>query len=201
MVVTDRDDVAKQIKVLRSHGMTSLTWDRHRGHAFTYDVVALGNNYRMDEIRSALGLEQLKKLTRGNTIRKAITTKYHLAFQQPKFTGIELPFLTAPGKPSYHIFPMLLPKGADRRVFMESMRAAGVQTSIHYPPIHTFTYYRQRYPTISLPETDAVARREVTLPLYPTMTDEQVNYVISAAANALEASLSKVPVLEKNLAN
>src|SRR3972149_1627279 len=66
MIVTDRDDLAEQIRLLRSHGMTSLTWDRHRGHAHSYDVVALGYNYRIDEIRSALGRVQLKKLEKNN---------------------------------------------------------------------------------------------------------------------------------------
>ena len=62
MIVTDRDDLAERIRLMRSHGMTTLTYDRHKGHAYSYDVVELGFNYRIDEIRSALGLEQLKKL-------------------------------------------------------------------------------------------------------------------------------------------
>jgi dTDP-4-amino-4,6-dideoxygalactose transaminase len=185
MLVTDRDDIAEKVRVLRSHGMTTLTWDRHRGHAYTYDVVALGNNYRIDEIRSALGLVQLGKLAGNNARRKEITERYRQGLKEAAASGIELPFSKSPGMPAYHIFPMLLPEGADRIKFMETMRTAGVQTSIHYPPIHQFTYYRQRYSQLSLPETEKVAAREVTLPLYPGLRDDEVDWVLSSATEAL----------------
>jgi dTDP-4-amino-4,6-dideoxygalactose transaminase len=185
MVVTDRDDLAAQLRSLRSHGMTTLTWDRHQGHAYTYDVVALGHNYRIDEIRSALGLVQLHKLAQNNARRQAITARYRQGFAGEGFTGVELPFLNSPGISSCHIFPILLPPEADRRVFMDAMRTRGVQTSIHYPPIHLFSYYRQRYPGVSLPVTEAVAAREVTLPLYPGMKDDDVDYVLVSASEAL----------------
>ncbi len=66
MLVTDRPELADKLRLMRSHGMTSLTWDRHQGHAYSYDVVELGYNYRIDEIHSALGREQLRKLEAGN---------------------------------------------------------------------------------------------------------------------------------------
>ena len=193
MVITQRDDIAEKLRVLRSHGMTTLTWDRHHGHAFSYDVVALGNNYRIDEIRSALGLVQLKKLPANNARRKAITERYQEALLGGTFPGVQVPFVDTPGQPSYHIFPVLLPEDADRQAFMESMRNSGVQTSIHYPPIHHFTYYRERYSGISLPVTEAVAAREVTLPLYPGMRDEDVDYVLARASEALAAARLRTP--------
>jgi dTDP-4-amino-4,6-dideoxygalactose transaminase len=193
MLVTDRDDIAEKVRVLRSHGMTTLTWDRHRGHAYTYDVIDLGNNYRIDEIRSALGLVQLGKLSDNNARRKAITEHYREGLKGEAACGIELPFSDNRGIPAYHIFPMLLPAGVDRIKFMESMRNAGVQTSIHYPPIHQFTYYRQRYPGLSLPVTEKVAAREVTLPLYPGLGDDEVERVLSAAKEALSAERVMTP--------
>ncbi|MBN2548088.1 MAG: DegT/DnrJ/EryC1/StrS family aminotransferase [Anaerolineales bacterium] len=188
MLVTNRDDVAEKVRLLRSHGMTSLTWDRHKGHAYTYDVVGLGFNYRMDEIRSALGLAQLKKLPAGNARRRLITERYWQSLQD--IPGVELPFCDSPAQSSYHIFPMLLPEGLGRISFIDNLRAAGVQTSIHYPPVHKFSYYQQRYPGLSLPVTEAVAGREVTLPLYPGMTDEQVEIVIAAVRAALDKKRS-----------
>ncbi len=188
MVITNRDDVAEKIKVLRSHGMTTLTWDRHRGHAHTYDVVDLGHNYRMDEIRSALGLAQLHKLAKNNARRKEITAHYREGFKAAGFAGTEVPFADTPGEPSFHIMPVLLPAEIDRHVFMDAMRKAGVQSSIHYPPIHHFTYHKSRYPGIMLPVTEAVAAREVTLPLYPTMSDEEVDYVLSTALESFAAA-------------
>ncbi len=188
MLVTNRDDVAEKVRLLRSHGMTTLTWDRHRGHAHTYDVVELGYNYRIDEIRSSLGLAQLHKLAGNNARRKALTAQYWQAFAR---TGLGLPFRDQAGKPgreaAHHIFPILLPRGTNREKFITAMKEAGIQTSIHYPPIHQFSYYRKQYPGVSLPQTEDAAGREVTLPLYPTMSPEQQQLVIAAVCRALEA--------------
>ena len=185
MVVTDDDALAEQFKLLRSHGMTSLTWDRHQGHAWSYDVVATGYNYRIDELRSALGRVQLSKLDANNARRSVLTALYR------ELIAEHCPVLSAPfeghaGISAHHIMPVLLPRGADRLRFMERMKEQGIQTSIHYPPVHTFTSFREGAPGAErLPLTDAVAAREVTLPLYPTMTEEQVQLVATAAARAL----------------
>lgn len=186
MLVTNRDDAVEKVRLLRSHGMTTLTWDRHQGHAYTYDVVDLGYNYRIDEIRSSLGLAQLHKLKADNERRKAITQRY---WKELGASNLELPFSQAVGNSSFHIFPILLPDEFDRQKFIDGMRAKGVQTSIHYPPIHQFSYYRERYPGISLPITESVAAREVTLPLYPTMNDDAVGTVISAVKAVSENRL------------
>ena len=182
MLVTNRDDVAEKVKRLRSHGMTTLTWDRHKGHAYTYDVVDLGYNYRIDEIRSALGIVQLNKLIANNARRERITKSYREAFSN---TGIGLPFCDPAGKPAYHIFPILLPEEVDRKSFIAKMKEHRIQTSIHYPPVHTFEYYRKRYPGISLVQTETVAKQEVTLPLFPTMSTEDVNMVASTVRASL----------------
>lgn len=177
MLLTDREDLAGKLRLMRSHGMTSLTWDRHQGHAYSYDVVALGYNDRIDEIHSALGLVQLRKLAGNNARRRLLTALYRQALQD---TPLGLPFRQAPGVSSCHLFPVLLPEGMDRLAFIDSLRLAGIQTSIHYPPVHKFTYYQQRFPGLSLPVTEAVAARQVTLPLYPTMTDEMIAWVVDA---------------------
>jgi dTDP-4-amino-4,6-dideoxygalactose transaminase len=176
MLTCSNDSLAEKIHLQRSHGMTSLTYDRHKGHAFSYDVVELGYNYRIDEIHSALGIQQLAKLEQNNQRRCEITQKYWKAFAD---TPLGLPFSkTMQGEPSFHIFPVLLPENVQREAFMLSLRDAGIQSSIHYRPIHTFSYYREKYGEIKLPVTDAVAAREVTLPLFPTMSDAQINEVI-----------------------
>ena len=76
----------------------------------------------------------------------------------------------------------------DRAVFIDSMKENGIQTSIHYPPIHTFSYYRQTFGDLELPVTEAIGAREITLPLFPTMTDEQVGWVVQAVIESLEAA-------------
>jgi len=182
MLVTGRDDLAEKIRHQRSHGMTTLTYDRHQGHAYTYDVVDLGYNYRIDEIRSALGIAQLDKLAANNARRKAWTERYRQALAG---TGLELPFQNARGESACHLMPILLPPGVDRKSFIDALRAERIQTSIHYPPTHTFTYYRSLYGAISLPRTEDIASREVTLPLYPTMGAELVDLVAQEAVRAL----------------
>jgi len=182
MVTTNREDIAKKVRLQRSHGMTTLTYDRHHGHAHSYDVVDLGYNYRIDEIRSALGLVQLKKLPANNALRERFTLQYRQALKE---LGVGLPFENTRGQAAYHIFPMLLPEGTNRDQFIERMREQGIQTSIHYSPIHTFSYYRNRFGDLSLPRTEEVGRREVTLPLYPTMGEEKVAQVVAAIRQSL----------------
>ena len=183
MIVTDRDDLAEQMRLLRSHGMTSLTWDRHRGRAHSYDVVALGYNYRIDELRSALGLVQLEKLADNNRRRRTISEHYRSELAKLGF--LSLPHSSHPGLSAAHLFPVLLDPGAERQGFIKSMHARGIQTSVHYPPIHQFSLYRQDGGSPYLPMTEQIALREVTLPLYPTLNDAQVELVIKSVDREL----------------
>jgi dTDP-4-amino-4,6-dideoxygalactose transaminase len=186
MLVCERDDIAEKVRLLRSHGMTSLTYDRHQGHAFSYDVLETGYNYRIDEIRSALGSVQLEKLEKNNKKRGEITQTYWEAFRN---NGIGLPFSHLKQEQfSYHIFPIMLSSEVNRNEFMIALREVGIQTSIHYRPIHTFTNYKDRYTGTWLPITDYVGSREVTLPLFPTMTEEQQAYVIENVIEVIKSS-------------
>ena len=140
MVVTDDEDLAGQIKTARSHGMTTLTWDRHRGHSFSYDVVARGYNYRLDELRAALGMVQLHKLTSANARRRELTEAYRARLQD--LDRLEIPFRDAPAGSAHHLFPILLREPSQRADFMAALAREGIQTSIHYPPVHLFSYYQ-----------------------------------------------------------
>ena len=182
MLVTDDDELAEKVRILRSHGMTTLTWDRFKGHASTYDVVDLGYNYRIDEIRSAIGREQLKKLPAGNARREVLVERYRKAFTE-QAPALGLPFSEKRGVSSKHIFPVLLPERVDREAFREKMKADGIQTSFHYPPVHHFKIYRQEGEELWM--TENVARRQVTLPLFPSMTNEQQDWVIESVVDAL----------------
>jgi dTDP-4-amino-4,6-dideoxygalactose transaminase len=185
MIVTNDDAIAEQIRLLRSHGMTSLTWDRHQGHAWSYDVVSLGYNYRIDEIRSALGRVQLAKLEANNARRRELTTLYK-ALLQEQVPAITVPFLHHSGVLSCHIMPVLLPEGYNRKNFMDHMKSSGIQTSIHYPPIHTFSAFKEENDyDRKLCMTEAAAIREVTLPMYPAMTEDQVVMIVRAVRAAL----------------
>lgn len=184
MVTTDDDELAARLRLLRSHGMTSLTWDRHKGHAWSYDVVAAGYNYRIDEVRAAIGRAQLAKLDAANERRRALDVLYR-QWLPAAAPALGLPYTEARGVASCHLRPVLLPPDADRRRFMDEMKARGIQTSIHYPPVHLFSYYRREQDGPALPITEAVGAREVTLPLYPGLSAADVELVVSATAEAL----------------
>lgn len=177
MITTNNDGLAKKIKLMRSHGMTSMTLDRHKGRAFSYDVVELGYNYRIDEIRSAIGIVQLEKLEDDNIRRREIDQIYRERLAD--VCGIKVPFNVKGDSSSHHIFPVLLDKEVSRPGFMEFLKSNGIQSSIHYPPIHLFDYYCRNfgYHEGMLSITEEVAKREVTLPLYPSMTDKDVHRV------------------------
>jgi dTDP-4-amino-4,6-dideoxygalactose transaminase len=181
MAVTDDDELAEKIKSARSHGMTTLTWDRYRGHSFSYDVVARGYNYRLDEMRAALGLVQLNRLEPGNARRRELTHAYRAQLQD--LDHLEVPFRDSPPGSAHHLFPILLKDPAGRADFMAALAQEGIQTSIHYPPVHLFSHYRSLWEeghNHRLPLTEQVASRLVTLPLYPSLTIEQLDTVVAA---------------------
>ena len=184
MLVTNDDELAATLRLLRSHGMTTLTWDRHRGHASSYDVVLPGFNYRLDEVRAAVGSVQLRRLPEENAGRARVAARYRDALDGQQ--GLTMPF-GGDGRgrvPSHHLAVVLLPEGADRAAVRTALDERGIQTSVHYPPIHTFSAYRSesRRP---LPRTDAVAERLLTLPLYGRMTDEQADAVVEGLLQTL----------------
>lgn len=189
MLVTRDPELGKRLTLLRSHGMTSLTLDRHRGHAHSYDAVALGWNYRIDELRSALGLSQLGRLPANNATRARIVARYRAELSG--IAGLSLPFAdrVAPGRVAPHIFPVLLAADIDRARVQAQLRECGVQTSIHYPPIHSFTLH-SAHPLVridALAVTDDVAPRLLTLPLSAHLSAAQQTLVIDSLRAALTA--------------
>jgi len=183
MVVTDDDDVAEKIRLLRSHGMTTLTWDRHHGHAYSYDVVAQGFNYRMDEVRAAIGLVQLRRLERQNEERARVVSFYRSELDGVK--GLSMPFgPRAEITSAHHLAVLVLPEDRPRDKFRTALAEQRIQTSVHYPPIHTLSAYRNVGVARPLHVTEALSPRLVTLPLYPHMTDVEAAAVTSAVVDA-----------------
>jgi dTDP-4-amino-4,6-dideoxygalactose transaminase len=184
-LVTDRDDVAERIRLMRSHGMTTLTWDRWKGHAHSYDVVELGYNYRFDDLRAAIGRVQLEQLDAMNERRRRLVERYRHRLRD--VPGVTVPFQGHPGRATYHIFPVLLADTATRERVITALTEEGIQTSIHYPPIHRFAYYRRRFPNggQALKLTEEVADRELTLPLYPSLRNDEVDAVVDGLQRAL----------------
>ncbi|HEY0362944.1 MAG TPA: DegT/DnrJ/EryC1/StrS family aminotransferase [Solirubrobacteraceae bacterium] len=181
MVVTDDDEAAARMRLLRSHGMTTLTWDRHRGHASGYDVVDLGFNYRIDEPRAALAARRLRRLDAENASRAVLDARY-----RELLSGIDglTPAMAhvLDAQLAHHLFTVVLDEDVDRAGFRDALASGGIQTSIHYPPAHRFSIYAG---AADLPVTDDYAARTVTLPMFATMTRGQQDEVVDAIRAAL----------------
>ena len=173
---------------MRAHGMTSNAHQRLRARSSQYDVISPGWNYRMDEMRAALGLVQLSRLEALNARRSELAALYRKRLGPLQKQGVlGIPFSRG-GISAHHIFPVVLPAGADRAEVMAAMSARGVQTTVHYQPVHELSFYRSRWPDLKLTVTEEFACRELTLPLHAKMTDSDVDLV----AVSLEAALSQV---------
>jgi dTDP-4-amino-4,6-dideoxygalactose transaminase len=180
MILGADEELMAAARMARGHGMTTSTVQRLNGQAL-YDVTTLGFNYRMTELSAALGLVQLRKLPGWNSRRKALSAQYRELLRD---TGVSIPF-TRHGSSTHHILPVLLPESASRTQVIAELRGEGVQTSFHYPPIHSLSWYRHRYPGVRLPVTEMFSSRELTVPLHPKMDDTQVECVTSALRHIL----------------
>src|SRR3954452_14919168 len=188
LVITDDDELNDRMRLLRSHGMTTLTWDRHRGHASSYDVVALGFNYRMDEPRTTLALARLARVDAENAARAEHVAAYRGALNSLDQLGFVEP--VGDRERSAHLFSVVLGEEADRDAFRAELAQRGVQTSLHYPPVHRFSIYAEAAAGAELPLTDAYAARTGTLPLFAHLTAQQQALVIDSveAARGLNRS-------------
>ncbi len=185
MVTTADEELAARVKLLRSHAMTSGTWDRHSGRTDTYDVVDVGFNYRIDEPRSALGLSRLARLDGDIAKRRAIVETYRERLAG--MPGLELAFSDeAVQRSSHFAFPVLLTDRAARDSFRDALKDAGVQTT-WYPALHRFTGWADAAPAGGLPGCEQAAERHCAIPLSSTMDEQAVDTVVAVIGETLAA--------------
>ncbi len=174
MILTSDEALAAKARSLRSHAMTSVTWDRHRGHAENYDVVDIGFNLRIDEPRAALGLSRLQRLHGDVQARRGLVRRYRE--QLADRPGISIPWSDEEVERSAHFgFPILLESERERDRISDQLAARGIQTTA-YPSITTLTAYRD-HPRCPLAED--LAARHVLLPLCSTFGAGEVDLVVS----------------------
>jgi dTDP-4-amino-4,6-dideoxygalactose transaminase len=190
MVLARDPDVLERVKQMRSHGMTSNARQRLDARTASYDVTMLGWNYRLDELRAAVGLVQLASLPRWNERRRELVAVYRDALAD-RCPAVSVHFANDSRASAHHFLPAVLPAGTDRNAVMAQLRDRGVQTTVHYPPIHLLSLYREQNPTTSLPQTEAFASRELTLPLHPKLEHCDIDQVTAALAEALDAQAPK----------
>ena len=179
-VVFRDGDAAERARRLRSHAMTTLTWDRHRGHASSYDVVDLGFNYRIDEVRAALGIAQLAKLEGMNEQRRSRAERY--IERLGTSARVAVPTQGARGRSAWHLSTLVADSEALRDELREVLRQERIQTSLHYPAISSFTAYAGF--NASVPVAEEIAARSMTLPLHPNLTTGDVDLVCDIVLRA-----------------
>lgn len=183
LLATDDDDVAELARSRRAHALTSGTWDRHRGHAASYDVTALGFNYRIDEPRAALLIERLKGLEDDVARRRALVHRYRELLADVE--GLTIPYRDDEvDRSSCYVMPVMVDDAALRDPLRDAMQKGwAVQTSVLYPAIHEFTAYAGS--AGSLPRSELAARTELTIPLFPHLTEEDQDRVVTALTTGL----------------
>jgi len=181
ILVTEKREIYEKAKLMRSHGMTKLAWQKYRGESSAYDVVELGYNYRMTEIQAALGRVQLRKLSSSNKKRIDLVRKYRELLKGNE--KVIVPFESFENSANY-IFPIFVKE--DREKVERKMGESGIQTSIHYHPVHLMTMIKMRLGTKEgmLPVTEEAGKREITLPLFPSLEKRDVEYIVEVLLNA-----------------
>ncbi len=183
MIIARDPEHAKQARLLRSHGMTTLSYERSRGHSTSYDVVALGYNYRMDDLRASIGLVQLRKLRADLQRRAELRECYREELR--RIDRVQIPFVEHRGFVSNYIFPVVLKgSGAEHRdQVRRRLQEKGIQTSVHYPAVHRFTIYQPF--ARELPRTEYVTDAEITLPLFARLTFDEIAYIAKTLESVL----------------
>ena len=183
MLVTNNEEMAKKARLLRSHGMTTMSYQRATGHATSYDILELGYNYRMDDIRASIGVVQMKKLS--DDLEKRINVRKRYIEQLSKVKGIAVPFADNTEFVSNYILPIVLKNSTSekRDRIRENLHAAGIQTSVHYPAVHKFSIYSQYKAT--LPKTEYITDNEITLPMYGSLTNDEIDFIVETLNKAL----------------
>jgi dTDP-4-amino-4,6-dideoxygalactose transaminase len=181
MLLTDDDEIARRARSLRWHGISASTWERRRAAAPEYTVEQVGLNYRIDDPRAALVNARLRRLDEDNRQRAAIVDAYRAAFDQVEgLTPVAQP--PAGERASHCVFAIVLDEEIDRAAFRERLSARGVETSIHFPPLHGSPAYPAA--AAPLPLTEAFAARAVSLPIFPHMEQWQRDLVVEAVLEA-----------------
>ena len=186
MFITNNKEMADKARLIRSHGMTTMSYQRASGHATEYDIQTLGYNFRMDDIRASIAVEQMKKLPAD--LEKRIKVRKRYEDNLSRNDKIVIPFHNNKEFTSNYIFPIVI-KDSDkdkRNALRNYMHENGIQTSVHYPAVHHFTTYKDL--NAHLPQTDYVTDNEITLPMYAALTDEQVDEI----CRTLEEGIKKV---------
>jgi perosamine synthetase len=177
-VLTDRDDLAERLRRFRNHGIAT---ERSARADWTYAMVDLGFNYRLSDIGAALGSSQLSRFDEFLARRRALADRY---FERLRGHDLfDLPAVRPETNPAWHFMFIRLRLDrlrVDRAVVYHALRAEGIGVNVHYIPVHRHPFYVERYPGVSMPVAEAAYERLLTTPLFPAMSDADLDDVVAA---------------------
>jgi len=188
MVTTERADLAGSMRRFRNHGISSDARQRQAGGQWHYEMVELGFNYRLTDIACALGVAQMKRLEANLARRREIAARYTAAFRC--VPGVVVPSVRSNVTPAWHLYPIRVNPAelnADRAKVLRALRAENIGVNVHYIPVHLHPYYRDRfgYRGGECPVAEAAYEQLISLPMFHSMTDEDVQDVIAALTKVM----------------
>ena len=179
MVITNSKKIADKVKQLRSHGMTKSLKNRYSsGYPWVFDISEPGYNYRLDEIRAALGISQLKRINKINQLRKTAALYYNKNLQN--IPGIILPDMKTDKTHSYHLYTIRIkhPYKLSREQLYKKLKDNGIRTTVYWMPIHKYTAYQKYAKPSNLKNTKKIYNEILALPLFPNISKKHQDAVI-----------------------
>lgn len=177
MVTTNDSKIANLISMSRLHGISKDAWKRYNKEgSWKYDVMFPGYKYNMTDVQAVLGIKQLEKLELNNKKRNELANLYDSYLKENPY--IQLPIVTKESYHSRHLYPILINK-YNRDKFIQYMKKQGVGLSVHFIPVHQFSFYRNNFPikNTDLSVTKDVGKKVVSLPLFPSMTEDDIKMI------------------------
>jgi UDP-4-amino-4,6-dideoxy-N-acetyl-beta-L-altrosamine transaminase len=186
-VVTDDEALYERLSLLRSHGIDKDAQDRYGPDAsWAYDMKYLGRNYRITDFQAALGISQFKKLDMFIDKRNELASRYNELLGD--IDAVTLPVTKDNVRHAWHLYTILLDESINRDDFFKYMRNTNIGVNLHYIPVYRHSYYMKNFSFIpeDFPVTEDVFKRIITLPLFPRMSRQQVEYVVSSISQAIK---------------
>jgi dTDP-4-amino-4,6-dideoxygalactose transaminase len=185
MAVTADPALAERIRTMSLHGLSHDAWERYAGgRSWDYRIVAPGYKYNLTDLAAAIGIHQLARAEEMRLAREAIASRYTASFA--RYGGeIQTPMAAPDRIESWHLYPIRLrleSLSISRNEFFDALRAAGIGCSVHWRPLHLHPYYQKTYGwrVEDLPVASVEWERRITLPLFPSMTETEVDLVVAA---------------------
>jgi perosamine synthetase len=193
MITTENPDLSKRMRLFRNHGISTDHRQREQQGSWFYEMVDLGFNYRLTDMQCALGISQLKNLPEWILRRQTIAKQYISAFRQ--VPCVQPLHVNADSSHAYHLFVVELDldqlEKHDRSFIFQALRAEGIGVNVHYIPVHLHPYYQKHFSTGTgqCPVAENAYKRILSLPIFPRMTDQDIQDVIHAVDKVIQACI------------